>query len=454
MTFNSLTQDSSAATDCMLEQAEAAFSAGDYGGARDALQQALTLQPETVEIILFLGNVLFHLGDLAEAHHQFLTACSLEPTHNVAQMSLAAVCLQRHRPKEAEAAIRRVLAQRPNDPAALKYLSGLQLQAGRFHDTLATCAQILEISPNDVDTWLSKGRCHFMLEEISEAVRAYEQVLAINPQNAVAAENLAVVRQKMAAQGRASDSKLEAQGGDLRFAKFRYQSQVGPRQTYQQVKQHKLDLIASVGHASSIRDFGGLWGVHGLYLLQGAKSLQCQFAEMVDVTPIPQFEENIAELRRSLPIQVSMLQGDFRDAKIFSSMIPVDVSLLYEVLLHQDNAVEVIKNVVSRTRHSICVAQPVLKESLFALPNGTVNLQFYPEELKDALRYAGWWEKESITERFTTGNWMWGQTTSYLMSVFHGYAWEPTQVTIYDASEYWNYALIRFTPRATTLRRF
>lgn len=235
---------------------------------------------------------------------------------------------------------------------------------------------------------------------------------------------------------------------DNRFAKFRFKSPLKSRQEYPKIKQLKVDLIAGFGRAASIRDFGGLWGVHGLYLLQGAKALQCRFAEMVDVTPLPEFDQKVAELRQSMDLEVKMTQGDFRDARLFDSMSPVEMSLLYEVLLHQDNAVEVIKNVAAKTTRCLCIAQPVMKEELFALPNSEVNLQFYPEELKDQIRYSGWWEKEPVTELFSPAYWMWGQTTSYLISVLHGYGWKATHVDTYDASEFWNYAMLRFEPRA------
>lgn len=233
---------------------------------------------------------------------------------------------------------------------------------------------------------------------------------------------------------------------DTQFARFRFQSALKPRQTYEQIKQLKIDLIAGIGRAHSIRDFGGLWGVHGLYLLEGAKALRCTFAEMVDVTPRREFEESVAELHRTIPLEVTMIRGDFRDSRIFDDMVPMEVSLLYEVLLHQDNAVSVIRDVASRTTRCICVAQPVMKEELFALPNGAVNLQFYPEELKDQLRYPGWWEKEPATDRFCTASWMWGQTTSHVTSLFRGYGWTPSILETYEASNFWNYALIRFEP--------
>ena len=87
---------------------------------------------------------------------------------------------------------------------------------------------------------------------------------------------------------------------------------------------------------------------------------------------------------------------------------------------------EVIKNVVSKTNHQVCFAQPVLKEGLFQLPAGCVLLQFYPEGLKDLIRYQNWWEKEPEVEVFDTRFWMWEQSISYINALFKGYGWRPT----------------------------
>lgn len=230
-----------------------------------------------------------------------------------------------------------------------------------------------------------------------------------------------------------------------RFSSFRFHSPLKPQLDLARIRQLKIDLAAGIGRASSIRDFGGLWGVDGLYLLEGARILRCGFAEMVDISPSSQFDEKAASLRKAMDVEIKMTCGDFRQPQLFASMRAIEVSLLYEVLLHQDNAVEVIRNVTATTTHSICIAQPVLKEELFALPNGTVNLQFYPEELKDQLRYSGWWEKEPACDRFSPQFWMWGQTASYLISVLHGYGWRTAHAETFHASEYWNYAMLRFT---------
>ena len=429
--------------------AESYFQHGELAAAIETLEHALRLKANDFDCLMCLGNIQYRAKDMPGAVASFRSAMRQRTDSVIAHLSLATALIEMNDFLESEGAIRLALAIEPSNVSGLKLLTRLQLNSQRYKDAASVCEAILKNHGRDTDTWLALGRCRYELGDWQGAGKAFEQVLSLDPSNQIAAENLAHLRATQGHRENEAGTGPDTIGaaGDTRFARFRFHSPMKSCQTYQQIKQLKIGLIAGFGAANSSRDFGGLWGVYGLYLLQGAKALRCGYAEMVDVTPRPEFQEKIAELHRTMPLEVKMTQGDFRDPRLLYPLQPVEVSLLYEVLLHQDNAVEVIKNVVSKTTRCICVAQPVMKEELFALPNGAVNLQFYPEELKDQLRYSGWWEKEPVAERFTTGYWMWGQTTSHLTSIFHGYGWVPTFLETYEASEFWNYLLVRFEPR-------
>ena len=94
---------------------------------------------------------------------------------------------------------------------------------------------------------------------------------------------------------------------------------------------------------------------------------------------------------RNSNLEVAFTQADFRKNETFRGMERVDVSLLYDVLLHQENYLEVIGNVCDTTNQHICFAQPCLQERLFFLPDSTTLLQFWSEELKTELRKNSFW---------------------------------------------------------------
>lgn len=215
------------------------------------------------------------------------------------------------------------------------------------------------------------------------------------------------------------------------------------------VQENKAALIREIGAAQSVRDYGGLWGVNGQYLEEAVRILRCQRAWMIDSLATKEWQQKEQELRETFPhCQIVTTVADFREHAIFLDMEPSEVSLLFDVLLHEDTAVEVIKDVCAKTLKYVCVAQPVLNETLFRLPNACVNLQFLPAKLKEELRcgYNGW-PREPEVDYFEPAVWIWGHTPSYLRSVFYGYGWTAVSSTIVPISEYLAYAFIRFASK-------
>ncbi len=226
---------------------------------------------------------------------------------------------------------------------------------------------------------------------------------------------------------------------------------VVPASDYGTVQQMKEDLPKMSRSADSIRDFGGLYLVHGRYLLEPAVSLGCTFASMIDITPVPEFNDRIrAAKARNPALEVEFVNADYRKYQLYDRLRPVEISLLYEVLMHQENYVDVLRLVSSKTTKCICIAQTCLKELFFKLPGGSVLLQFFPEELKNELREGSFWPKEEIpTDTFVTNNWMWGHSTSHIIEVMHGLGWDLEYGEVVDdvCGTYWEFPLLRFAPR-------
>lgn len=219
---------------------------------------------------------------------------------------------------------------------------------------------------------------------------------------------------------------------------------------YGEVMSRKEALPASLPGITSLRDFGGCYLVHGRYLLHAARERKLAFASMVDVNPLPEFAAAAEALRAAQPeTRIETIRGDFREPSLFQGLDATDASLLYEVLLHQENYVEVMRNVCARTRRFVCIAQPCIREALFALPSSATLLQFFDEPLKDLLRTDSFWPKEPRSDRFTTAHWMWGQTTSHLIDIMNGLGWSVADGTIVEnvCGPCWEYPLLTFAKR-------
>lgn len=200
----------------------------------------------------------------------------------------------------------------------------------------------------------------------------------------------------------------------------------------------------------SVREFGGLWGVDGLFLLTAATLHGATFASMIDVTPTPGFKTKIDEARKKIPaLEVEFVNSDFRNPSLFEALFPVDTSLLFNVLLHQENYISVVGGVCKQTRKYVCVTQPCFRETYFKVPSSATLLQFWPDEVKDRFREQAYWPaQEDKVESFSTQSWMWGHSTSHLIDVFKGFGWTLQDGVILDGflGEHWECPCLRFVP--------
>jgi hypothetical protein len=216
---------------------------------------------------------------------------------------------------------------------------------------------------------------------------------------------------------------------------------------YGEVMRLKEELPAGLPDITSLRDFGGCYLVHGRYLLHATRLNKLAYASMIDMNPTPEFLAAIEAGKHTAPeTEFEIIRGDFREPQLVVGLRETDASLLFEVILHQENYVEVLKNVCDKTRKFVCIAQPCIREELFALPGAAVMLQFYDETLKDLLRKDSFWPIEPRTQKFTTDHWMWGQTTSHLLEVMRGFGWVLHKGCIVDnvCGLCWEYPLLVF----------
>ena len=219
---------------------------------------------------------------------------------------------------------------------------------------------------------------------------------------------------------------------------------------YKDVMRRKEHACSSLADIQSLRDYGGCYLVNGLYLFQTVRKRNIKFASMIDVTITDEYTEEVKHLKREFPeIEFETICGDFRNNSLFTNLRKTDAAFLYEVILHQENYVEVIKNVCEKTSKFICIAQPCLLEDFFILPGGAVMLQFFDEELKDLLRAGSFWPKEPKVENFSAAYWMWGQTTSHLISIMSGFGWKLYDGYIIDnvCGECWEYPILIFSKK-------
>ena len=156
---------------------------GNYGEALLSYQEAVSLDPGSVEALTGLGRARRHLGDYAGAEQSLLAALALRPGHHWALRTLGAVLVESSRAEEAIPHLEKAVALNPSDARARHSLARAHRAAGNPD------AALLALEPDAVDPsdrvvllreasviQASQGR-------LDEAEHSLQQAIAIEPED-------------------------------------------------------------------------------------------------------------------------------------------------------------------------------------------------------------------------------------------------------------------------------
>jgi tetratricopeptide (TPR) repeat protein len=179
--------------DWCLARADEWYAQKEFGFARDFLQHALDLDPFDVEIWIALGSLHFTSNNLDAALFAFTQADELRPADATLQLHLAVVQQHRQSWAHAETHFRNSLELQPEHLGALKLFAGFLMARERFTEAREILERALMVELDDSEIFLSLGVCCFRLENHQAARACFEHLLKIDPSDAIAGENLAVV---------------------------------------------------------------------------------------------------------------------------------------------------------------------------------------------------------------------------------------------------------------------
>jgi len=237
--------------------ARACLDDGRYEEGVKAYFEALKRDPEDVDTLVALGNCYFEADDRDTAQKLYEQALKIDPDSQVAADNLAvakgragreparpavalgeprsparpAVALgeprspvqpdaqdDHHLLKQVQALVARgdedgvidlftqALQENPADTNALKLLAAFCLKTERYAEAVQAYLEVLKHEPDDVEVLLILGNCYFQAGDRDSARTVYERALRADPDNAVAAENLAIVNS-----GAAEETRVAAE---------------------------------------------------------------------------------------------------------------------------------------------------------------------------------------------------------------------------------------------------
>jgi tetratricopeptide (TPR) repeat protein len=154
------------------------FSQGNYRGAKDCFELALTLNPRDEGVVYNLAQCYDHLGDAKRAEQHYRFCLELNAKHSDSRQSLAALLTRTGRPQEAGRLVDDFVQSHPNSAEALA-LEGWRLrQEKNYPKAQEKLQQALALEPHNRHALVELGILYEANGRPERALVLYERVLA------------------------------------------------------------------------------------------------------------------------------------------------------------------------------------------------------------------------------------------------------------------------------------
>jgi tetratricopeptide (TPR) repeat protein len=161
-----------------------------FEDAQAVYQKALAIAPENPDLHHNLGLALKGQKKNAEAATAFEAALEIAPDKTEARYHLADVLKDLQEFKRAILEYRRIIQQQPERVGAYHNLGAVLLSQNLPAEALPILRKTVELDGRNFNAWILLGLTHQQLGNPKDARKAYQQVLTLDPQNAVARARL------------------------------------------------------------------------------------------------------------------------------------------------------------------------------------------------------------------------------------------------------------------------
>ena len=165
----------------MHRTASAAFSAGDYAGARRTYEQLLALSPEDPDALNNLGQTLVRLDKVNEAIPRFERAVALAPTKGAFHVNLAQARGSLGQWDRAVAELREAARLSPDDHTVRFTLASALQKKGDVAAAIPEYQRAIALNPSEPAFHLSLGQTLEQAGRTADAAREYETYIRMAP---------------------------------------------------------------------------------------------------------------------------------------------------------------------------------------------------------------------------------------------------------------------------------
>jgi Flp pilus assembly protein TadD len=186
----SLPGDAQATT--LYQQAQAAFTAGDYSRAAELFGQAEAKNPGQSDALLLEGKALANIGKFTEADAALRPYAFLHRNSSDAFFMLGFVLYRENKPADSLREYTQAAALATPKSEDLRIVALDYVLLNDYPDAIRWLEKATAFDPQNEQAWYSLGRCYYTQSRFADAERALQQALHLNQQDAKAVTNLAL----------------------------------------------------------------------------------------------------------------------------------------------------------------------------------------------------------------------------------------------------------------------
>jgi tetratricopeptide (TPR) repeat protein len=169
-----------------IEKGWSLISLGDYGGAIQALENALTRSPGATQALSLLGWAQMLSRQYDEALGTFSKVLMKEPANALARINVGYICLKKRIFGEAIEHLSRAIRLDNDRKATLYahyYLGLVYLEREMYEDAETFLQKTLGLGPNLVEAWFELGRARWFTGNHDGAKQAWNDGIKANKFN-------------------------------------------------------------------------------------------------------------------------------------------------------------------------------------------------------------------------------------------------------------------------------
>ena len=176
-----------------FDRALAEFRAGNYAQAATMFATVDTAAPGTTDALLYRAKSLVHLEDFAGADQALRAYLQSHRDSSDALYMLGFVLNRENRPSDSLATYTQAATLTPPTADDLKIVGLDYVLLDDYADAIKWLEKAVAFDSKNQDAWYYLGRAYYTRSRLSEARKAFQTILDLDPSNAKAENNLGLI---------------------------------------------------------------------------------------------------------------------------------------------------------------------------------------------------------------------------------------------------------------------